>query len=387
MLTNRDDPEKRIAELERQIAERKQRAGAPPSAPRRYLARPMPLGFKSIFQVSLLGFVLMAGVLVAMKVLPQFLMAEVMVFLIGGWGIGLCYVGYWIWHMRRRFLISVTGEGITVDRFAGELFSFSDARLSLWNAKPYGPFGAGMTTGRVLALHCGPHRFLVGGHGYRPGDPTPIDAPPVETVDAWLMEPDFDELLAAIGRAAAPNAPVPEPNTPAPNAPAPAPAIPAEWVTTIAPAESTGVGRWTWIGVSLFFVFCMYQGLHILAAGLGPYYEYGAGTPTTATVDHCVSHSSRSGGYEVCDATWTVNGVSQTGPLYLHYGENVGPRVDVHVYDGRVHPAEDAAPPYMSAFAGCFGILSGFAAVWYVWRKHKTGRWPFSGRKDKPIAQ
>ena len=61
-----------------------------------------------------------------------------------------------------------------------------------------------MTMGTALHLHCGPHRFVLGGRDHRIAAGTRIEAPdagyglPVD-VDAWLWAPDFDELLTMVG--------------------------------------------------------------------------------------------------------------------------------------------------------------------------------------------
>ncbi len=160
-------------------------------------------------------------------------------------------------------------------------------------------------------------------------------------------------------------------------------------------ASETGSGRgkppsigvWTWIGASLFVIFCVLGGLNFVRMGVLPWYEYRVGTPTTATIDHCVSYPSRSGGYETCDGRWSVGGVSQTGPIYFGYDERVGPQVDIHVGGGKAYTAYWARPNYVSIFAGFFAIASGFAVLWSVWRKHKTGSWPWSGRRFKLFGQ
>lgn len=364
---NQDDPEARIADLEHQLA-----GLAGSGDPASFVAYPVPLGFGAILKVSLLGLLLIAAVLVAIETVPQYLTAEVSVFMVGGWGVGLGFMAYWWWYMRRRFAICVTGGGLTVDRRPGEIFSLSDAKLGPWNEGFTVPFaGGGATAGRALHLCCGPNRFVLGGRDLYAGNQTRFDAPPVNKVDAWMLASDFDELVALTGRKSGLAAGEPAPLQPPPPA----------------AAKPDRVGIWTWIGVSLFFVFCVYQGQNFIRAGAEPSYEYRVGTGTTATIEHCVSHSSRSGGYEVCDGRWTVDGVSQSGPIYFRFDEQVGTQVDVHVSGGHAYTAAAAQPVYMLIFGGCVAIASGFAALWSVWRKHKTGRWPLSGRRFKFLGQ
>jgi len=54
--------------------------------------------------------------------------------------------------------------------------------------------------GLALHLRCGSHWFVLGGRDRRIAPTTRLDAPPVQTVDAWLWVSEFDELLAMSGR-------------------------------------------------------------------------------------------------------------------------------------------------------------------------------------------
>jgi hypothetical protein len=95
---------------------------------------------------------------------------------------------FW-WRWRRKYHIAVGGGGLTIDNRRGGVYSFADAQLSLW-----------VNMGVALHLHRGGHRFLLGGRDRRVGPATQLDAPPVQLVDAWLSESDFDELLSLSGR-------------------------------------------------------------------------------------------------------------------------------------------------------------------------------------------
>ncbi len=105
-------------------------------------------------------------------------------------GVGLA--AYLFWRSRRKYLITVSGDGLTIDRRRGDVYSLADAQLGLW-----------VDSGVALHLHCGRHRFVLGGRDRRIGPATPLDAPPTPLVDAWLSESDFDELLILGGRSAA----------------------------------------------------------------------------------------------------------------------------------------------------------------------------------------
>jgi hypothetical protein len=98
---------------------------------------------------------------------------------------GTAYV--W-WRSRRKVLIGVTSDGMTVNA-RRDVFPFVDAKLGPW-----------VNTGVALHLRCGSHRFVVGGRDRRIAPATRLDAPPVQTVDAWLWASEFDELLAVGGR-------------------------------------------------------------------------------------------------------------------------------------------------------------------------------------------
>jgi hypothetical protein len=112
--------------------------------------------------------------------------------LVGMFVVGVVWAAYLFWRSRRKYLIAVTGDGLTVDRRPGDVYSFADAQLGLW-----------VNMGVALHLHCGRHRFVLGGRDRRVGPATPLDAPPTPLVDAWLSESDFDELLSLGGRSAA----------------------------------------------------------------------------------------------------------------------------------------------------------------------------------------
>jgi hypothetical protein len=108
----------------------------------------------------------------------------------------LFMVGWFVWYWqrnKRRFVISVAGGGLTIDKRPGEVYEFSNARLGLWGMND-------ATMGTVLHLHSGPHRFVLGGRDHRIGAGTRLDEPPIVGVDAWLTAQEFDELLGMMGR-------------------------------------------------------------------------------------------------------------------------------------------------------------------------------------------
>jgi hypothetical protein len=146
---NQDDPEKRIADLERQLAERQLGAGLPPAS-REAAASGSFTSYK---------WARPAAVNMARKLKP-------------------C-------------IICVTTHGLTVDEWPGDVFGFRDAQLGLW-------VHGGMTMGTALHLQCGDHRFIVGGRDYRVATNPQLEAAPVDRVDVWMWASHFYELLTGI---------------------------------------------------------------------------------------------------------------------------------------------------------------------------------------------
>ena len=111
-------------------------------------------------------------------------------------GLVLFIVGWFVWYWRnnsRRFVVSVAGGALTIDKRPGDVYQFSDARLGLWGMND-------ATMGTVLHLHSGPNRFVLGGREHRIGSGTRLDEPPIVGVDAFLTAQEFDELLGMMGR-------------------------------------------------------------------------------------------------------------------------------------------------------------------------------------------
>jgi hypothetical protein len=96
----------------------------------------------------------------------------------------------------QKILIDVTSDGLTVDSRPGEVFSFTDATLGPWRMDSFRAW----QLGTALHLRCGPDRFVLGGREYQIGSRTRQDAPPADTVDAWLWAGDFDEVLTMVAR-------------------------------------------------------------------------------------------------------------------------------------------------------------------------------------------
>jgi hypothetical protein len=101
---------------------------------------------------------------------------------------GMAGTAYVWWRSRRKVIIGVTSDGLTVNQ-RPDVFSLDEAKLGPW-----------VNMGLALHLQCGRHRFVLGARDRRIAPATRLDAPPVQAVDAWLWESEFDALLAMSGR-------------------------------------------------------------------------------------------------------------------------------------------------------------------------------------------
>lgn len=111
---------------------------------------------------------------------------------------GGVYAWYW-WSRRRKIIVSVTSDGLTVNTRPGEVYSFSDAKLGTWGVT------GGATMGTALHLQCGQHRFILGGRDRRVASGTRLEAPDAGygqqvDVDAWLSASEFEEILTTVSR-------------------------------------------------------------------------------------------------------------------------------------------------------------------------------------------
>jgi hypothetical protein len=145
------DPEQRIADLERQAAERQRGAGLPPASADAAAAPGRFTGYEWVGPRA-----------IDMPTTP------------------------------RPFVICVTTHGLTVDLCPGDVFAFRDAQLGLW-------VHGSMTMGTALHLQCGAHRLVIGGRDYRVATNPELGAAPVDRVDGWMWASDFYALLTVIG--------------------------------------------------------------------------------------------------------------------------------------------------------------------------------------------
>jgi hypothetical protein len=195
--------ENRIADLERQLAEQKRRAGLVPASPEH--AQPHPGSSRGLAQgrfvarawrltvwYPIFSSVATAAVLALIYAADEKLVPIAVVILAAG-GLMALWV-YLILRTLRKILICVTSDGLTVDQRPGEVFAFSDAKLGQW--VPAGPMSG---SGTALHLRCGSHRFVLAGRDHRVAGGTQLDAPPVGSVDAIMSASDFDELLTMVG--------------------------------------------------------------------------------------------------------------------------------------------------------------------------------------------
>lgn len=198
---DQDDPERRIAELERQLAAQKRGADLPPASPDHAAASRHFVATTSRMQTWALIYTYgwwaaIAAVWAVMVAVPSAYPT--------GWAVvGLIVVGAILfgvlggrrWGWSKKIPICVTRDGLTVEDRPGEVFSFKDAQLGRWT------LGQDITiSGTALHLQCGPHRFILGGRDHRLGTATPLQAPPTGRVDGWLQAADFDEVLTLAAR-------------------------------------------------------------------------------------------------------------------------------------------------------------------------------------------
>jgi len=123
------------------------------------------------------------------------------------------YGWYW-WSRRRKIIVSVTSDGLTVTTRPGDVYSFSDAKLGTWGVT------GGSTMGMALHLQCGQNRFILGGRDRRVAAGTRLEAPdagyglPVD-IDAWVSAADFEEILTAVSSRSGLDVRPPAPGQPA----------------------------------------------------------------------------------------------------------------------------------------------------------------------------
>ncbi len=215
LLTDHDDPEKRVADLEP--------AGPQDAvASRRFVTSAAPPSTKQMMKYT---YVLMFGAMAGLGLVNMTLL------LIGSvlgsekvWQVGgpVVFVAFLLGVMpafgafQRRLnraktvLVDVGSDGLTVSTRPGEVFPFDDARLGPWTLAGYG----GTTKGTALHLRSGKGRFVLGGRDHRAPAGTPPEAAPVDSVDATVSASEFDELLGMVGRRNGPDAALATPARP-----------------------------------------------------------------------------------------------------------------------------------------------------------------------------
>lgn len=209
-----DDPEQRIADLERQLAEQKRGAGPSPANPDqlaasgRFTAFPAPPGTMQMYKFmygSLAGFAVLIFVIGPASMALYLKLGPTIGTTAGVFALGLLVICglvlFWRFprffgrdDRRKEIVICVTSDGLTVDQRPGEVFPFSGAHLGPWI------LGGMFSLGTALHLQNGPHRFVLGGRDHRMATGTRLDAPPADTVDAWMWTSGFAVLLTMVGR-------------------------------------------------------------------------------------------------------------------------------------------------------------------------------------------
>lgn len=214
LLTDHGDPEKRIADLEHQLAERKRGADVPPSSAtdaslsRRFVVSAAPPSTKQMMKyvyVLMFGAMATLGLVNITLLLIGSIVGSERVWQLGGAVFFIAFLllampGFRVFQRRmnrdKTVLLDVEGGALRVSSMPGAVFSFADAQLGQWMLAGYG----GATKGTALHLRSGGRRFVVGGQDHRVAPDTPLDAPPVDSVDATMWPSEFDELLTIVGR-------------------------------------------------------------------------------------------------------------------------------------------------------------------------------------------
>ncbi|OBK47979.1 NHL repeat-containing protein [Mycobacterium sp. 1081908.1] len=214
LLTDHGDPEKRIADLEHRLAERTRGTELPPAPTRdaipsrRFEVAAAPPSTKQMMKYTYLvifGGMASLGLIYMALFLVGALVGAENVMKVGGFVVFLAFLvlampafGMFQRRMNRKkaVLVDVGNGGLTVSSRPGEVYSFGDAQLGKWTLAGYG----GTAKGTALHLRSGRNRFVIGGQDHRLAAEIPLDAPPVDSVDATMWAPEFDELLRMVGR-------------------------------------------------------------------------------------------------------------------------------------------------------------------------------------------
>ncbi|OBG38851.1 hypothetical protein [Mycobacterium sp. E3198] len=219
-MIDQDDPEKRIADLEHRLAGRS--SGAAQSPSRQFVASAAPPSTKQMVKytnVAMFGGIASLGAIYMALFMVGALAGSDKVMKVGGTVVFIAFFllampAYAAFQRRvnrpKKVLIDVGDTSLTVSARPGEVFSFGDAQLGNWTLPGYG----GASKGAALHLHSGDHRFVLGGQDRRIAPETPLEAPPVDAVDASLGASEFDELLAFVGRSRGLDVAAPAPGQP-----------------------------------------------------------------------------------------------------------------------------------------------------------------------------
>ncbi|OBF21818.1 hypothetical protein A5725_12840 [Mycobacterium kubicae] len=217
VLTDHGDPEKRIADLDHQRANRNRAPGLLPSgsqdaAPsRRFLISAAPPSSRQMMKYTnlmMLGAMASLGVIYLLLFWVGALLDAESVMQVGGFVVFIAFLllampafGLFQRRMNRKktVVVDIVSGGVTISASPGDNFPFGEAQLGKWTIAGYGE----TAKGTALHLRSGPHRFVIGGQDHRVATGTPLDAPPVDSVDATMWAPEFDDLLTAIGRRSA----------------------------------------------------------------------------------------------------------------------------------------------------------------------------------------
>jgi hypothetical protein len=210
-----DDPEKRIAELERKLAEHMRTAeprslfdrdvdlshhgaredavampvSAESAAPGRFVASAPRLGKR--VGLSLLAASSVSGlfVLIGLPLVFPHLEGRIVHGIAGLTWAAAIGTAYRVGWMSRDVSIYLTSDSLIVNEGSGGVFPLVDAKLGQW-------------AGQYTALHLrnADHRFVLGGREYPVPAGARLDAKRVYSVDAWMPASAFHSLLTMVYR-------------------------------------------------------------------------------------------------------------------------------------------------------------------------------------------
>ena len=98
-------------------------------------------------------------------------------------------VGFW----PRKIAVDVAYDRLTVNEYHTAVFPLASAQLGMWMTPYYGT-----VQGTALHLHEGSKSYIIGGQDHRVESEWHLDAPVVQSANAYMPAAQFAALLAAV---------------------------------------------------------------------------------------------------------------------------------------------------------------------------------------------